>query len=104
MCGEDWFHTTEEEMKAYFAFCIIMTVVKTPAMKMTWSKRSIVQTSIFGKTIQFVRVLLIFRFLHFADNTTADANDKFRKVRSFMQFLNNRFKIVLCSTRRCGNL
>jgi hypothetical protein len=34
MYDENWFDTTEEEMKAFFALCVLMTVVKKPTMKM----------------------------------------------------------------------
>lgn len=64
---EQWFDTTPDEIKAYFALCIIMTQVKKHTVKMNWSKRSIVETPIFGKTMSYVRFLLISRFLSYCE-------------------------------------
>jgi hypothetical protein len=82
MYDENWFDAIEDEMKAYFGLCIVMTVVKKATLKMNWSKRSIVQTSAFRKTIPRVQFILISWFLHFTDNPTADANDEVREVRN----------------------
>ena len=53
MYDENWFVTTEEEMEASFALCIIMNIMKKPTKKVNWSKKGIVQTSVFGKTRPF---------------------------------------------------
>jgi hypothetical protein len=86
MYDEKWFGTTEDEIKAYLALCIIMTVVNKPTTKLKWSKRSIVQTLYLVK--QCIRFILISRFLLCTDCTSADANNKLGKVRSVIPFLN----------------
>ncbi|XP_042145916.1 piggyBac transposable element-derived protein 4-like [Ixodes scapularis] len=91
---EQWFDTTPDEIKAYFALCIIMTQVKKHTVKMNWSKRSIVETPIFGKTMSYVRFLLISRFLHFVDNETADKSDRLRKVKPVLEHMNEKFASV----------
>ena len=58
MYDEKQFGTTDDEMNAYPALCIIMTVVNKHTIKMNWSERSILQTFVFD-----VRFVLISRLL-----------------------------------------
>ena len=49
--GVEWFSLTVEEMKAYFALCIIMSEIEKSDSKMYWSKRQTVHEPIFPQTM-----------------------------------------------------
>lgn len=88
---EKWTPVTVDEMKAYFALSIIMSQVKKSKVSMNWSKRSIIETPIFSKTMPFRRFVAITRFLHFSNNATADETDIMNKVRDAVNFFNEKF-------------
>ncbi|CAK9796557.1 PiggyBac transposable element-derived protein 4, partial [Anthophora plagiata] len=46
---ETWMPIDRNEIKIYFALCIIMAQVKKPKIQMNWSKRAIIETPIFRK-------------------------------------------------------
>lgn len=71
-----------------------MAQVKKPKIQMNWSKRAIIETPIFGKTMPLMRFLQITRFLHFSNNATADNIDKLHKIKPVIQFFNKKFKEV----------
>lgn len=89
---ENWYPVTVDEMKAYMALSIIMSQVKKPKVVMNWSKRAIIHTPIFAKTMPFRRFAAITRFLHFSNNATADKTDKMNKVRGAVNFFNDKFR------------
>lgn len=88
----EWFQMSVDEMKAYFALSIIMTQVKKPTVQMNWSKRGIIHTPIFAQTMPFRRFLAITRFLHFSNNEFSDKDDKMTKVRSVIDYMNDKFE------------
>ncbi|XP_047365373.1 piggyBac transposable element-derived protein 4-like [Vespa velutina] len=67
---------------------------KKPKIQMNWSKRAIIETPIFRKSIPLKRFLQITKFLHFANNEETDNRDKLRKVRPVINYLNEKFKEV----------
>lgn len=73
---------------------MLMGVVDKPTVKMYWSTKEFVSTPIFGKTMSRDRFMLISRYLHFADNTTADAADKLRKIRPLYDMITTAFHSV----------
>ncbi|XP_066585582.1 piggyBac transposable element-derived protein 4-like [Prorops nasuta] len=91
---ETWMPVDRNEIKIYFALCIIMAQVKKPKIQMNWSKRAIIETPIFRKCMPLRRFLQITRFLHFANNDTADNSDKLRKVTPVINYFNEKFKDV----------
>lgn len=91
---ETWVPVDRDEIKIYFALCIIIAQVKKPSIQMNWSRRAIIETPIFRKTMPLKRFLQITRCLHFANNDTADHTDKLRKMKPVTNFFNQKFKEV----------
>lgn len=71
-----------------------MAEVKKPTIQMNWSKRAVIETPIFRKTMPFRRFLQISRSLHFANNNTANKTDKLYKIKPVINFFNQTFKEV----------
>lgn len=69
--NEEWFPITTDEFRAYFSLCII-----------------ILQTPIFLEIMPRRRFLSIMNFLHFVDNEMVRKEDRIRKVRSVVDYLN----------------
>lgn len=61
---------------------------------MNWSIKAVIETPIFRKTMSFKRFLQISRSLHFIDNNLANNIDKLCKIKSMINFLNQKFKEV----------
>ncbi|XP_017795982.1 PREDICTED: piggyBac transposable element-derived protein 4-like [Habropoda laboriosa] len=91
---ETWIPVNSNEIKIYFALCIIMVQVKKPKIQMNWSKRAIIETPIFRKTMPLKRFLQITRFFHFANNDMTDKMDKLREVTPVINCFNKKFKEV----------
>lgn len=72
---EFWRDTNIDEIQAYFALCILMAQVKKPNVQSYWSRRSIIQTGIFQKTMPLRRFAQLSRFLHFSNNEVGDNKD-----------------------------
>lgn len=53
-----------------------MVKVKKQTIQMNWSKRIMIKTSIFKKTMPFKRFLQIIKYLHFADNNSCNNTNK----------------------------
>ena len=88
---DKWIDTTPDEMKAYFALCILMSQVRKPKIKWYWSKRAVIETPIYSITMPFKRFFLISRFLHFSDNEAANKEDRICKIRNIVEYLNSKF-------------
>ncbi|XP_046997952.1 piggyBac transposable element-derived protein 4-like [Schistocerca americana] len=82
------------EIKIYVALCTIMAEVRKPLIQMYWSRRAVIETPIFRKTMPFRRFLHISRFLHLANNSLANNTDKLYKLRPVIDMFNQKFKEV----------
>nr|XP_022921145.1 piggyBac transposable element-derived protein 4-like [Onthophagus taurus] len=91
---DSWFPVDSNEIKRYFALTIIMAQVKKPRIQMNWSKRAVIETPIFRKSMPLKRYLQITRCLHFANNNLVANTDKLSKIRPVIKFLNQQFKEV----------
>ena len=61
---------------------------------MNWSKRAIIETPIFRRTMPLKRFVQITRCLHFANNNTSNTTDKLCKIRPVINYFNQKFKEV----------
>nr|XP_033335544.1 piggyBac transposable element-derived protein 4-like [Megalopta genalis] len=90
-----WWDTNIDEVHAYFALCILMSQVKKSTVQSYWSKRSVIETPIFRKTMPYWRFAQISRFLHFTDNEVVNDNDdRLCKVRSVIDYFNEKFQNI----------
>ncbi len=87
-----WNPVSCNEMKVYLGLCIIMAQVKKPRIQMNWSKKAIIDTPIFRKTMPLKRFSQITRFFHFADNNACKIADKLRKVKPVIKYFNKKFQ------------
>jgi hypothetical protein len=89
---ESWDPVDCNEIKVYFALCIIMTQVKKSKISMNWSKRAIIETPIFQKCMSRNRFTHITRVLHFSDNEASDPKVEFGKLMPIVDYFNSKFK------------
>jgi hypothetical protein len=98
--GDDkWFETTEDELRAYFALILLMSQVRKPSIHEYWSKDKCTDTPIFRETMIRERFRLISRFLHFAEDSSADPSDKLRKIRPIIDHFSSKFSELYYPTQ-----
>lgn len=91
---DTWLSVTHDEMKVYYALCILITLVKKSNIQMYWSNREVIETPIIKKVMPFKRFRQISRLLHFSDNETTDNNDRLRKVKPVITFWKEKFNKI----------
>lgn len=79
-------------MKAYLALYMLMSQVIKGSIQEYWSKRKIVETSVFTEVMNFSRFNQISRFLHFSDPDFTMAEDKLKKLRPVISYMENKFQ------------
>jgi hypothetical protein len=89
--GDDKWLETTEDLRAYFALIILMSQVRKPSIHEYWSKDKCTDTPIFRETMSRERFRLISRFLHFAEDSSADPSDKLRKIRPIIDHFSSKF-------------
>ena len=78
----DWVEVTIPELKAYFGFCILMGLVKLPALEDYWKVDPFLHFPPIAGQITRQRFRDISRYLHFSDNTTLALRGQPSLVRS----------------------
>lgn len=85
-----WTNTTKEEIRNFIGIIMWMGLDQKPSIADYWSSNPIYA----GKTSDFMprnRFELLLRYVHFADNETANSKDKMYKIRFIMDYLNDKF-------------
>ena len=91
---EKWTDVTVEELRAYLGFCILMGIVKLPAIDDFWKKDPYLHYGPIASRITRDRFRDIRRYLHFVDNETipppgTPGNDLLGKIRPFFNYINS---------------
>ena len=92
----DW-STGEEEIKAYFGFCILMGITKLPDLYDYWSTSESLHNFPIASRIPRKRFLEIQRFLHFTNNADIiprgqEGHDRLAKVRPVLDSVRTNFR------------
>ena len=89
--GNHSFNVTNEEMKVFIGILLISGYVTVPRRRMFWQVDSAARNEMIANAMRRNRFEEIFRFIHGADNSNLIPNDKFSKVKPFVNMLNDRF-------------
>ena len=96
MC--QWVPTSRNEMCAFLGLMMLMGIIYKPRIGMYWSNDELYSTPIFKSIMTRDHFLLMIKVLHFADNTSYDANDPNRdrlfKIRQMTEMINERCRAV----------
>lgn len=86
--------TTREEIQIFWGLTMLMGLVQKPDMKLYWATKELIHTPAFPKVMTRDRYMEINRYIHFADNATADTNDKLHKIRPYYEAVTKAFSSV----------
>ena len=89
--GNHSFNVSTEEMKVLVGILLISGYVTVPRRRMFWQVDSAARNEIIANAMRRNRFEEIFRFIHGADNSNLIPNDRFAKVKPFVNLLNDRF-------------
>ena len=92
---QDW-STSEEEIRAYLGFCVLMGMTKLPDLYDYWSTTEALHNFAIASRIPRKRFLEIQRYLHFADNASItprgqEGYDRIGKVRTVLDSIRKSF-------------
>lgn len=89
-----WKPVTVSEMKVFLGLFFLTGIIRKPELDMYWSTDEMLATPYFSKVMSRNRFEIIWRFLHFNDNTARPANDTDRlyKVRPVLDHLVTKFR------------
>ncbi|CAL9704079.1 unnamed protein product [Knipowitschia caucasica] len=90
--GHTWKPVTIPELKTFFGLTFVTSYVKKPSLGMYWSVDEIDATPFFSQTMSRNRFQIIWRFLHYNDNSSIDDMDKMYEVRPVLDYLVQKFK------------
>ena len=92
----DHWSTSEEEIRAYLGFCVLMGITKLPDLYDYWSTTEALHNFAIASRIPRKRFLEIQRYLHFADNASIiprgqEGYDRIGKARTVLDFIRKSF-------------
>ncbi|XP_053997286.1 uncharacterized protein LOC128886413 [Hylaeus anthracinus] len=97
-----WQPVTRDEINTFFGILLIMGVVQLPEIRLYWSNKPMYTNMCIKNNIKRDRFLSILKHLHFSDNTTAETEDRLRKIRNIVEtsvLYNNEKKVVELSNQ-----
>ncbi|KAJ8940786.1 hypothetical protein NQ314_010596 [Rhamnusium bicolor] len=83
---------TMDEIYVFLAISLLMPLVKKNGIKDYWSKDIIIEIPIFGQIMSRDRYLFFLRYLHFADNSNPNKDDRLYKIRCIVDHFKSVFK------------
>jgi len=89
-----WKETDPCEMKKFLVLMILMGIIQKPSISSYWSTDPVVATPLINNVMPRNRFELLFKFWHFADNTTAEPGDRLSKLKNIMDSLLSRFQSI----------
>nr|CAI5820799.1 unnamed protein product [Callosobruchus analis] len=78
-------------MKKFFGIILYMGLANLPQISDYWSTDILYKNQLVPKVISRNRFQLLLRFVHFADNETADTNDRLYKIREIFNKMEQKF-------------
>lgn len=79
------------EVKVYTAILMLTGYLTPKYMRMLWETQSDTHNSLVSSSMRRNRFFEIQQYLHLADNSKLDLNDKFCKIRGYLTLLSNNF-------------
>ncbi|XP_065185884.1 piggyBac transposable element-derived protein 4-like [Sycon ciliatum] len=95
-----WTPVTVPEMKMFMSLYLLMGIIVKPEIDMYWSTNPMVHTPIYSSSMARDRWCAILSFFHFADNETADADDKLAKLRPLITLTVRLFETVYTPSKQ----
>ncbi|XP_027229857.2 piggyBac transposable element-derived protein 4 [Penaeus vannamei] len=86
-----WHDTSVGELYVFFALLMLMGHIRKHVLKEYWILNDITATPVFAKYMPRDRFLSLLRFLHFADNSHPNGDDRFWEIRECFTMLKERF-------------
>nr|CAH7738072.1 unnamed protein product [Callosobruchus chinensis] len=86
------FCVTEDEIKVFLGILMFSGYHKLPRERLFWCLDEDVSVPCISQAMSRNRYYQIKKYLHFADNSNLDKNDKLYKVRPLMMMLNKNFQ------------
>lgn len=82
---------TSQELKCFLAILVVSGYNKLPSRKSYWDGGDDMRNTLVYNAMRRDRFIQIMRFMHAADNTNLDINDKMTKLRPLMNLLKEKF-------------
>ncbi|MCL4143795.1 UNVERIFIED_CONTAM: hypothetical protein GTU68_064841, partial [Idotea baltica] len=94
---------TVEEMKCFVAILIISGYNKLPGKRYYWDQEDDMRNESIYNALRRNRFETIMQFLHMADNTSLNADDKYAKIRPFSELLRKNFMEHFCPSQQLSH-
>lgn len=95
----NWVDTTPDELRVFMALLLYQGIMHKPDIKIYWTTKPLFETPYVRKIMAQNRFLLLWKCLHFTDNTSVTtyltpAHKSFAKIKWFYEKLVERFSAV----------